>query len=211
MAFILPPLPYDRSALEPVLSAESFDYHHGKHHQAYVDKVNAMVEDKGLEERSLVELITIARDIRDRALANNAGQIWNHDFFWQCLAPAGSTKPSDKLARLIDAGFGSHDKMLEKLAAEAVAHFGSGWAWLVLRGDQLAITSVHDGDTPLAQPELKPLLTLDVWEHAYYIDYRNERPKFAKSVLEQVVNWDFVSRNIEGDGVAAGDQIPIAA
>lgn len=211
MAFTLPPLPFDRAALEPVLSAESFDYHHGKHHQAYIDKVNAMVGDKNLDGKSLVEIINLARDMGDKGLANNSGQIWNHDFFWQCLAPEGSTRPSAKLAKLIDAKFGSHDKMLEKLAEEAVAHFGSGWAWLVLRGDELAITSIHDGDTPLAQPEFKPLLTLDVWEHAYYIDYRNERPKFAKAVLEKVVNWDFVSRNVEGDAVAAGDQMPIAA
>ena len=205
MAFQLPPLPFDRSALEPVLSAESFDYHHGKHHKAYVDKVNGWIDEKGLDGKSLVEVIRLAKDGGDKPLANNAGQIWNHDFFWQCLAPAGSTRPSDKLARMIDAAFGDHDTMLEKLAAEAVGHFGSGWAWLVLAGDALKITSLHDGDTPLGQDGIKPLLTLDVWEHAYYIDYRNERPKFAEAVLGQLVNWDFVSRNIEGNAAAHGD------
>jgi len=205
MAFQLPPLPFDRSALEPVLSAESFDYHHGKHHKAYVDKVNGWIDEKGLEGKSLVEVIRLAKDGGDKPLANNAGQIWNHDFFWQCLAPTGSTRPSIRLAGLIEAAFGDHDTMLKKLSEEAVGHFGSGWAWLVLAGDALKITSLHDGDTPIAHQGIKPLLTLDVWEHAYYIDYRNARPKFADAVLGQVINWDFVSSNIDGDAAAQGD------
>lgn len=207
MAFALPPLPFDRAALEPVLSAESFDYHHGKHHKAYVDKVNGWIDEKGLAGKSLVEVIRLAKDQGDKPLANNAGQIWNHDFFWQCLAPEGSTRPSAKLAGLIEASFGSQEALVEKLANEAVGHFGSGWAWLVLAGDALKITSLHDGETPLALENVKPLLTLDVWEHAYYIDYRNERPRFAKTVLGTVVNWDFVSQNVEGDAVARGDQL----
>ncbi len=207
MAFTLPPLPFDRAALEPVLSAESFDYHHGKHHKAYVDKVNGWIEEKGLEGKSLVEVIRLAKDRNDKGLANQAGQIWNHDFFWQGLAPEGSTKPSAKLAQMIEASFGSQDELVEKMAAEAVGHFGSGWAWLVLAGDALKITSLHDGETPLALDNVKPLLTLDVWEHAYYIDYRNERPRFAKTVLSKVVNWDFVSQNIEQDSIAKADQL----
>jgi Fe-Mn family superoxide dismutase len=207
VAFTLPPLPFDRAALEPVLSAESFDYHHGKHHKAYVDKVNGWIEEKGLEGKSLVEVIRLAKDRNDKGLANQAGQIWNHDFFWQGLAPEGSTKPSAKLAQMIEASFGSQDELVEKMAAEAVGHFGSGWAWLVLAGDALKITSLHDGETPLALDNVKPLLTLDVWEHAYYIDYRNERPRFAKTVLSKVVNWDFVSQNIEQDSIAKADQL----
>ena len=207
MAFTLPPLPFDRAALEPVLSAESFDYHHGKHHKAYIDKVNGWIEEKGLEGKSLVEVIRLAKDRNDKGLANQAGQIWNHDFFWQGLAPEGSTKPSGKLAQMIEASFGSQDELVEKMAAEAVGHFGSGWAWLVLAGDALKITSLHDGETPLALDNVKPLLTLDVWEHAYYIDYRNERPRFAKTVLSKVVNWDFVSQNIEEDSIAKADQL----
>ncbi|MHA3793139.1 superoxide dismutase [Sphingomonas sp. YL-JM2C] len=207
MAFSLPPLPFDRAALEPVLSAESFDYHHGKHHKAYVDKVNGWIEEKGLEGKSLVEVIRLAKDRDDKGLANQAGQIWNHDFFWQGLAPEGSTKPSDKLAKLIEASFGSQDGLVEKMAEAAVGHFGSGWAWLVLAGDALKVTSLHDGETPLALDGVKPLLTLDVWEHAYYIDYRNERPRFAKTVLGKVVNWDFVSQNIEQDSIAKADQL----
>lgn len=207
MAFSLPPLPFDRAALEPVLSAESFDYHHGKHHKAYVDKVNGWIEEKGLEGKSLVEVIRLAKDRNDKGLANQAGQIWNHDFFWQGLAPEGSTKPSAKLAQMIEASFGSQEELVEKMAAEAVGHFGSGWAWLVLAGDALKVTSLHDGETPLALDNVKPLLTLDVWEHAYYIDYRNERPRFAKTVLSKVVNWDFVSQNIEQDSIAKADQL----
>lgn len=205
MAFTLPPLPFDRAALEPVLSAESFDYHHGKHHKAYVDKVNGWIDEKGLEGRSLVEVIDLARDLADKPLSNNAGQIWNHDFFWQCLAPEGATSPSGALAEKIRASFGDQDAMIEKLVAEATGHFGSGWAWLVLAGDSLKITSFHDGDTPIGRDGIKPLLTLDLWEHAYYIDYRNERPRFAKTVLGKVINWDFVSQNIEGDAVASAD------
>jgi Fe-Mn family superoxide dismutase len=205
MAFTLPPLPFDGSALDPILSAESFDYHHGKHHKAYVDKVNGWIDEKGLAGKSLIEVTKLARDTGDKGLFNNAAQIWNHSFFWQCLAPEGSTRPSGKLAGLIDASFGSQQGLIEKLAAEAVAHFGSGWAWLVLEGDALKITSLHDADSPIAA-DMTPLLTVDVWEHAYYIDYRNVRPKFAETVLSKVVNWDFVSQNLDGQGASRADQ-----
>ena len=211
MAFTLPPLPFDRTALEPVLSAESFDYHHGKHHKAYVDKVNSWIDEKGLAGKSLVEVIDLARNQDDRPLLNNAGQIWNHDFFWQCLAPEGSTRPSEALDRLIADSFGSREDLVARLTAEAVGHFGSGWAWLVLAGDALKIMSLHDGEAPVGREGIKPLLTLDLWEHAYYIDYRNARPQFAESVLGRVVNWDFVSRNLEDDAVARGDQEPVTA
>jgi Fe-Mn family superoxide dismutase len=205
MAFTLPPLPFDASALDPVLSAESFEYHHGKHHQAYVDTVNGWIDEKGLAGKSLIEVTKLAQDTGDKGLFHNAAQIWNHSFFWQCLAPEGSTKPSAKLTGMIDAAFGSQADLVEKLAAEAVAHFGSGWAWLVLDGDALKITSLHDADSPIVAG-LTPLLTVDVWEHAYYIDYRNARPKFAESLLSKVVNWDFVSRNLDGQGASRADQ-----
>ncbi len=204
MAFELPPLPFDKSALEPHMSAETFDYHHGKHHKAYVDKVNGWIDEKGLAGLSLVEVIKKAKDTADKGLFNNAAQIWNHTFFWNCLAPAGQ-KPSGKLASLIEESFGSTDELLKKLAAEAVGHFASGWAWLVLDGDKLVITSYHDADSPVVHG-VKPLLTLDVWEHAYYIDYRNARPKFAETVLGNIVNWDFVAQNLDGEGVSRADQ-----
>ena len=204
MAFQLPPLPFEPGALEPTMSAETFDYHHGKHHKAYVDKTNGWIDEKGLAGMSLLEVIRKAKDTGDKGLFNNSAQVWNHSFFWQCLAPAGSTEPSSKLAGMIDQ-FGGKDALLKKLADEAVAHFASGWAWLVLEGDQLKVTSYHDADTPVANGAT-PLFTLDVWEHAYYIDYRNARPKFAESVLANVINWDFVSQNLDSQGASRADQ-----
>jgi Fe-Mn family superoxide dismutase len=205
MAFELPPLPFDRTAIEPHISAATFDFHHGKHHKAYVDKVNGWIEEKGLAGRSLVEVVRLAREKGDKGLFNNAAQVWNHTFFWNCLAPTG-TRPSAKLQGLIDSGFGSTANLLKALQDEAVSHFASGWAWLVLEGDKLKVTSYHDADTPIVHEGVKPLFTLDVWEHAYYIDYRNARPKFAEAVLENAVNWDFVSENLDGRGEARADQ-----
>jgi Fe-Mn family superoxide dismutase len=205
MAFELPPLPFDRTAIEPHISAGTFDFHHGKHHKAYVDKVNGWIEEKGLAGRSLVEVVRLAREKGDKGLFNNAAQVWNHTFFWNCLAPTG-TRPSAKLQGLIESGFGSTANLLKALQDEAVSHFASGWAWLVLEGDKLKVTSYHDADTPIVHEGVKPLFTLDVWEHAYYIDYRNARPKFAEAVLENAVNWDFVSENLDGRGEARADQ-----
>jgi len=205
MPFTLPELPYAKDALAPHMSAETFDYHHGKHHKAYIDKTNGMLAEKGLEDASLVEVIKAAKEKGDKGLFNNSAQIWNHSFFWQCLAPAGSTKPSGKLAELISSDFGDHATLVEKLATEATNHFASGWGWLVLNNGKLEVTSLHDADTPVVHG-LTPLLTLDVWEHAYYIDYRNERPKFLKTVLENIINWDFVSQNLDGKGIERADQ-----
>ncbi len=205
MAFELPPLPFDKSALEPHMSAETFEYHHGKHHKAYVDKVNGWIGEKGLAGLSLVEVTRKAKADGDKPLFNNAAQIWNHTFFWNCLAPAGQ-EPTGKLAELIESGFGSKAALLEKLAAEAVGHFASGWAWLVLEDGKLKVTSYHDADTPIVYDGVKPLLTLDVWEHAYYIDYRNARPKFAETVLANIINWSFVAQNLDGEGESRADQ-----
>ena len=205
MAFTLPELPYAKDALAPHMSAETLDFHHGKHHKAYVDKTNGMLADKGLEDASLLEVIKAAKDKGDKKLFNNAAQIWNHSFFWQCLAPAGSTSLTGELKTMVERDFGSAAAMLEKLATESADHFGSGWGWLVLDGAKLKVTSLHDADTP-AVHDLVPLLTLDVWEHAYYIDYRNERPTFVKSVLDNLVNWDFVAQNLDGNGLTRADQ-----
>jgi Fe-Mn family superoxide dismutase len=205
MAFELPPLPFDKSALEPHMSAETFDFHHGKHHKAYVDKTNGWIEEKGLTGLSLVEVVRKAKAGADKPLFNNAAQIWNHTFFWNCLAPAGQ-EPTGKLAEMIETSFGSKAALLEKLGAEAVGHFASGWAWLVLENGALKVTSYHDADTPIVYEGVKPLLTLDVWEHAYYIDYRNARPKFAESVLGNIINWDFVAQNLDGEGESRADQ-----
>jgi len=204
MAFELPPLPFAPTALDPIMSAETFEYHHGKHHKAYVDKTNGWIDEKGLAGLSLLQVIEKAKTTGDKGLFNNSAQIWNHTFFWNCLAPQGSTKPSEKLAGLIE-DFGGQDALLKAIATESVNHFASGWGWLVLEGDKLKVTSFHDADTPVAHG-VTPLFTLDVWEHAYYIDYRNARPKFAETVLNNIVNWDFVSQNLDGQGASRADQ-----
>ena len=205
MPFTLPDLPFAKDALVPHMSAETLEYHHGKHHKAYVDKTNGMLAEKGLTDASLIEVIKAAKDKGDKGLFNNSAQIWNHSFFWQCLAPEGSTRPSGQLRDLISEGFGSEQALLDKLATESVNHFASGWGWLVLNNGKLEVTSLHDADTP-AVHGLTPLLTIDVWEHAYYIDYRNERPRFVKSVLENIINWDFVGQNLDGKGLDRADQ-----
>ena len=173
----------------------------GEEREIKINISSARLEQYGL---SLLQVIEKAKASGDKGLFNNSAQIWNHTFFWNCLAPAGSTKPSGKLASLID-NFGGQDALLKALAAEGVGHFGSGWAWLVLESDALKITSYHDADTPVAHGAT-PLLTLDVWEHAYYIDYRNARPKFAETVLANIVNWDFVAQNLDGKGASRADQ-----
>jgi Fe-Mn family superoxide dismutase len=205
MAFTLPDLPFDREALGPHMSAETLDFHHGKHHKAYVDKVNGLIGDTDLEGASLTEVIRAASQRGDKPLFNNAAQIWNHSFFWQCLAPEGSTRPSGKLREMIGSDFGGEQALLDQLAKESTNHFASGWGWLILNNGKLEVKSLHDADTPVAHG-MTPLLTIDVWEHAYYIDYRNDRAKFVKSVLENIVNWDFVARNLDGEGTRRADQ-----
>jgi Fe-Mn family superoxide dismutase len=205
MAFTLPELPYDRHALEPHMSGETLDFHYGKHHKAYVDKTNQLLGAKG-GGGSLIEVVQKARSEGDNKLFNNAAQLWNHSFFWQCLAPAQGQKPGGKLMRMINETFGTAEEMLKALQEEGVNHFASGWAWLVLDRDKLKITSLHDADTPLVHEGMKPLFTLDVWEHAYYIDYKNERPRFAQTVLSNIVNWDFVEQNLDGNGASRADQ-----
>ncbi len=205
MSFILPELPYAKSAFGDLISAETFDYHHGKHHKAYVDKTNALVaDDVSLSDATLLEVIAAAKAQDNKGLFNNAAQIWNHSFYWKCLSPEKQS-PSGKLKTMIDDSFGSHEDMLAKLKEEAVGHFASGWAWLILDGDKLKITSLHDADTPVAH-DMKPLLTIDVWEHAYYIDYRNARPNYVDALLNKAINWEFVAENLDGKGASRADQ-----
>ena len=212
MAFILPPLPFAEDALAPHMSAETLQFHHGKHHKAYVNKTNELIEgEHGLSGASVLQVIREAKRNGDNKLFNNSAQLWNHSFFWQCLAPPQGQKPAGKLAHLIDDGFGSAENMLAKLKEEAVNHFASGWAWLVLDKGALRITSLHDADTPIVHEGMVPLFTLDVWEHAYYIDYRNERPRFASAVLANIVNWGFVAQNLDGNGLERASQEPASA
>ncbi|HEU0310522.1 MAG TPA: superoxide dismutase [Sphingomicrobium sp.] len=205
MSFSLPALPFDPKALDPHMSPETLEFHHGKHHRAYVTKVNELLGGTDLAQASLVRVVRAAHDRGNKPLFNNAAQIWNHSFFWQCLAPAGSTRPSGKLREMINSDFGGEGPLLDALTKESVGHFGSGWGWLILNNGKLEVASLHDADTP-AVHGMTPLLTVDVWEHAYYIDYRNDRPKFVKSVLENIVNWDFVAQNLDGKGVSRADQ-----
>ena len=207
MPFQLPELPYAKDALAPVMSAETLDYHYGKHHRAYVNKTNELIQSENeLAGASLLEVVKAAKRASNGKLFNNSAQLWNHSFFWQCLAPNQGQQPDGKLAKLIEDGFGSAGALIQKLQEEAVNHFSNGWAWLVLDRGSLRVTSLHDADTPIVHEGMVPLFTLDVWEHAYYIDYRNERPRFATSVLSNIVNWDFVGQNLDGNGFDRANQ-----
>ncbi len=193
MSFTLPDLPYEKNALEPHISAETLDYHYGKHHQAYVDKLNAAVEDTPEADKSLEEIIRSASG----GIFNNAAQVWNHTFYWNCLSPNGGGEPDGALAEAIKRDFGSFDNFKEKFSDSAVGNFGSGWTWLVQNEDgSLAIVNTDDADTPLTG-SARPLLTCDVWEHAYYIDYRNARPKYIEAFWK-LVNWEFVAGQMNG-------------
>jgi Fe-Mn family superoxide dismutase len=196
MKLELPPLPYAENALEPHISARTLGVHHGKHHKAYVDKTKALVAGTDLEGKSVEEIIQAARVKDDQTLLNQSGQVWNHTFFWQCLSPNGGGAPAEVEA-LIKTGFDSVEAFKEAFKKEAVGHFASGWAWLCADGDKVVVTSFHDGDTPVGT-KLVPLVTCDIWEHAYYLDYQNERPRFVEAFLEHLIDWDFVLANWNG-------------
>ncbi len=193
MAFSLPALPYATDALAPHISAETLELHHGKHHSSYVDKLNGLVEGDGQTNDDLEALI---QSTDDQKVFNNAAQHWNHSFYWQCMTPNGGGIPSGELAEAIERDFGSTDGFLKELREEAETHFGSGWAWLVHDGSKLLVTSTHDADLPLKHGQ-KALLTIDVWEHAYYVDYQNKRPDYLAAFFEGVVSWDFVANNLK--------------
>ena len=192
MTFQLPDLPFAPDALEPHMSANTLGFHHGKHHKGYIDKLNAALEGSGAEDMSLEDVIAKAAQEGNTGLFNNAAQTWNHSFFWQCLAPNGGGQPEGELAQRIEADFGSYDEFRAAFKAAATGQFGSGWAWLVLDGETLKITTTGNADTPLVHGQ-HALLTCDVWEHAYYLDYQNDRPGFVDAFLDNLVNWDFAA------------------
>ncbi len=192
MAFELPELPYAKDALAPVISAETLDYHYGKHHQAYVTNLNKLVEGTDNENKDLEEIIRFA----DGGLFNNAAQVWNHTFYWNCMKPGGGGEPSGALADALNRDFGSIDDFRREFKNAAVAQFGSGWAWLVQKGDKLEIMTTGNADLPLMHG-VNALLTCDVWEHAYYIDFRNARPNYVQSFIDNLINWDFAAANMQ--------------
>jgi Fe-Mn family superoxide dismutase len=191
MAFTLPPLPYERTALAPHISAETLEFHYGKHHQAYVTNLNKLLEGKPESAKPLEAIIMAS----EGPVFNNAAQVWNHTFYWSSMKPTGGGLPTGDLADAVRRDFGSLEKFTEDFAAAATTQFGSGWAWLVLGPDKkLAVTKTGNADLPMKHGQ-KALLTIDVWEHAYYIDYRNARPKYIETFLKSLVNWDFALKN----------------
>jgi Fe-Mn family superoxide dismutase len=190
MAFELPALPYPADALKPYMSAETFSFHHGKHHAAYVANLNKLIEGTDLANKSLEEIIKATFGDPDKVgIFNNAAQVWNHTFFWESMKPGGGGAPTGPIADKINADFGGYDKFAEAFKTAAATQFGSGWAWLVLDNGTLKVTKTPNAENPLVHGQT-PLLTLDVWEHAYYLDYQNRRPDFINAYLEHLVNWD---------------------
>jgi len=196
MTFELPPLPYPDTALEPHYSAKTFSFHHGKHHKAYVDNLNKLLPCSTYENSSLEEIIrATAGDLTKAGFFNNAAQVWNHTFFWNCMKPGGGGRPTGMLAERIDSSFGGYEKFAEQFKAAAVGRFGSGWAWLISEPGELKIISTPNAENPMSLGKVA-LLTVDVWEHAYYLDYQNRRPDFVQAFLDNLVNWDFVGNNL---------------
>lgn len=193
MAITLPELPYSKDALEPHISAKTLEFHHDKHHNAYVVNTNKLVEGTELANADLTEIIKATVGKSDKVgIFNNAAQVWNHTFYWNCMKKNGGGKPTGQIAERINSDFGSYEKFIEEFKNAGATQFGSGWAWLVLKDGKLQIMKTSNADTPIAHG-LVPLLTVDVWEHAYYLDYQNRRPDYLSIFVDNLVNWDFVN------------------
>ena len=196
MPLILPNLPYSQEALEPYISANTLEFHHGKHHNAYVQNANKLIA--GTEYEKMDEISIIKKTSGDTSkigIFNNVAQAWNHAFYWKCLKPNGGGKPGGAIAQRIVKDFSSYEKFVEEFKNAGATQFGSGWAWLVLDGQKLKVMKTANADTPVAHG-LKPLLTVDVWEHAYYLDYQNRRPDYLSTFVEKLINWDFVNSQL---------------
>ena len=191
--FTLPPLPYGVKALEPVLSAETLEIHHGKHHARYVETLNRLLGEQNFSAQTLEEIVHIAQGSGAKGLFNNAAQAWNHAFFWESMAPQPS-QPGEQLNAAILSAFGSLEALGERFIAEGIGHFGSGWVWLIARAGKLDVISTHDAGLPILDDGATPLLACDVWEHAYYIDYRQDRPAWLKQWWDRLANWSFADR-----------------
>ena len=194
-AITLPPLPYPEDALAPVISANTMSFHYGKHHKAYVDNLNKLIAGTDLANAPLEKIITTTAGVADKqSVFNNAAQTWNHTFYWKSLKPNGGGKPGGELGQKIDATFGNYDNFKKELATAAATQFGSGWAWLVVDNGTLKVVKTPNADLPLIHGQ-KPLLTIDVWEHAYYLDYQNRRADYVNAVIDKLLNWDFAAEN----------------
>lgn len=197
MTFTLPNLPFAKDALEPHISARTLEFHHGKHHNAYVTNLNGLIDETDLADKSLEQIITATRgDAARSGIFNNAAQVWNHTFFWNSLSNAGGGEPKGTLRKKIDEDFGGLDKFRADFKQAAVTQFGSGWAWLVLESGKLKIVKTANAETPAGTNTI-PLLTVDVWEHAYYLDFQNRRPDFVDTFLNHLANWDFAEKNLK--------------
>jgi superoxide dismutase, Fe-Mn family len=193
----LAPLPYPIDALEPVISGRTLSFHHDKHHRTYVETLNKLIVGTDLADLRLDQIVTATAEKADRvSIFNNAAQAWNHGFYWNCLKPKGGGEPPLRLKKTMEAAFGSVEACKKELANSAVTLFGSGWAWLVLEGSKLKITKTGNANDPLAQG-LTPLLTIDVWEHAYYLDYQNKRADHINALIDKLANWEFAAENLE--------------
>lgn len=196
MTFTLSDLPYSRTALEPHVSRDTLDLHHGKHHRGYVEKLNKAIAGTRYEGMGIEDIITKARDESDTAIYNNAAQSWNHAFLWHSMSPDGGGEPGSELQQAIVGSFNDMDQFRSRFKSAALSQFGSGWAWLVRDGDELRVITTSNADTPIIDG-MRPLLTLDVWEHAYYLDYQNERDRYIDTFLRELVNWEFAAMNFE--------------
>ena len=195
--FTLPPLPFAEDALAPVISANTLSFHYGKHHKAYVDNLNKLVAGTEYEQMSLEQIVQATAGKTDKAgIFNNAAQVWNHTFYWNCLRGNGGGTPSGDLRQRIEAAFNGFDNFKKELANAAVTQFGSGWAWLVAEGNAVKIIKTPNAETPIMRPGQRPLLTIDVWEHAYYLDYQNRRPDHVNAVIDKLLNWNFAAENL---------------
>ncbi|MBV5260366.1 superoxide dismutase [Synechococcus moorigangaii CMS01] len=196
MGYELPALPYDYTALEPHISKSTLEFHHDKHHAGYVNNYNNAVAGTDMDSKSIEDVIkAAAADPAKAGLFNNAAQAWNHSFYWNCMKPGGGGQPTGALADKINADFGSFEKFVEAFKAAGATQFGSGWAWLVLDNGTLKVTKTGNAGNPMTEGQV-PLLTMDVWEHAYYLDYQNRRPDYINTFLTSLVNWDFVAANL---------------
>jgi Fe-Mn family superoxide dismutase len=200
MAHTLPDLPYEQNALEPHISSETLGFHHGKHHAAYVSKMNAAIDGTDKADLSLEDLIRKAAADGDQALFNNAAQTWNHTFYWNSMAPDGGGTPSGDLGDRINRDFGSFDAFKKAFADAGATQFGSGWAWLVVKDGKLDVRKTLNAETPLTEDGVVPLLTMDVWEHAYYLDFQNRRPDYIETFLDKLANWEFAASNLKTSG-----------